>query len=441
MQTLKYCLENINHVSLAQKTLTKRKKLFIFEHERTYDKNITTSYRGADCMQIFSNTIKILAMTAFNTQKKKMIPLTDKEKHSYEKHKYCHICRKKFIDDEEDKRYKNYRKVRDHDHYTGKFRGAAHSICNLRYKIPKEFPVVFHNGAKYDYHFIIKELVRKMDDNMDCLGEEAEKYITFKVPLKKENKNGSLTTYKLKFIDSYRFMNTSLSNLTDNLSEINKQECKKCKINCNYITHKNEVLIYKCKECNNKSCKSITPLKEKFSNIYNLANNDNNKFILLLKKGVYPYDYMDSWGKFNENLLPLKKKFYNNLYQEDITKEDYKHAQKVWSTFSINNLGEYHDLYVQSDTLLLADIFENFRDTCTKIYQLDPTHFLSAPGLAWQTCLKKANVKLELLTDINMLLMVEQGIRGGICQAVHRYATANNKYMKNYNRNVMSSYL
>ena len=204
MQTLKYCLENINHVSLAQKTLTKRKKIFIFEHERTYDKNITTSYRGADCMQIFSNTIKILAMTAFNTQEKKMIPLTDKEKHSYEKHKYCHICRKKFIDDEEDKRYKNYRKVRDHDHYTGKFRGAAHSICNLRYKIPKEFPVVFHNGAKYDYHFIIKELVRKMDDNMDCLGEEAEKYITFKVPLKKENKNGSLTTYKLKFIDSYR---------------------------------------------------------------------------------------------------------------------------------------------------------------------------------------------------------------------------------------------
>ena len=110
------------------------------------------------------------------------------------------------------------------------------------------------------------------------------------------------------------------------------------------------------------------------------------------------------------------KDFYNTLNQTDITKEDYEHAQKVWNTFNIKNLGEYHDLYVQSDTLLLADIFENFRETCQRIYKLDPTHFLSAPGLAWQACLKITKVKLELLTDANMLLMVEEGIRGGICQ-------------------------
>ena len=117
------------------------------------------------------------------------------------------------------------------------------------------------------------------------------------------------------------------------------------------------------------------------------------------------------------------------------------HSQKVWEVFEIKNLDEYHDLYVQCDTLLLAGVFENFRDKCIEIYELDPAHFLSAPGLAWQVCLKKTKVELELLTDIDMLLMVEKGTRGGICQAIHRYAKANNKYMKNYDKNIESSYL
>ena len=106
--------------------------------------------------------------------------------------------------------------------------------------------------------------------------------------------------------------------------------------------------------------------------------------------------------------------------------------------FQIKNLVEYHDLYVQCDTFLLADVFENFRNKCIEIYKLDPAHFLSAPGLAWQACLKKTKVKLELLTDIDMLLMVEKGIRGGTCQVIHRYAKTSNKYMKNYNKDVMS---
>ena len=108
--------------------------------------------------------------------------------------------------------------------------------------------------------------------------------------------------------------------------------------------------------------------------------------------------------------------------------------------FRIKNLGEYHDLYVQSDTLLLADVFENFRDNCMEIYELDTAHFLPAPGLSWQACLKKKKVNLELLTDIDMLLMIEKGIRCGICQAIHRHAKANNKYMKNYNKDIISSY-
>ena len=117
------------------------------------------------------------------------------------------------------------------------------------------------------------------------------------------------------------------------------------------------------------------------------------------------------------------------------------HAQRVWDAFGIRNLGEHHGLYVQTDTLLLAVVYEQFRDKCIKIYGLDPSHFLSAPGLAWQACIKKTNVNLELLTDVDMLLMIEAGIRGGMCQSVHRYAKANNKYMKNYDKSIESSYL
>ena len=118
---------------------------------------------------------------------------------------------------------------------------------------------------------------------------------------------------------------------------------------------------------------------------------------MLLKKGVYPYEYMDSWEKFNETSLPDKKAFYSELNKEGITDEDYAHAQKVWKVFEIKNLGEYHDLYVQCDTLLLADVFGNFRDKCIEIYKLDPAHFLSAPGLAWQACLKKTWVKFRVI--------------------------------------------
>ena len=141
---------------------------------------------------------------------------------------------------------------------------------------------------------------------------------------------------------------------------------------------------------------------------------------------------MDNWKRFDETLLPNKETFYNNLNMEDITDADYRHANKVFKAFKLKNLGEYHDLYVQSDTLLFADVFENFRNMCVKVNELDPAHFLTAPGLARQACLKKTDVELELLTDPNMLLMVEEGIRGRMCHAVHRYAKANNKYMKNY---------
>ena len=121
---------------------------------------------------------------------------------------------------------------------------------------------------------------------------------------------------------------------------------------------------------------------EKFLSVYRFCNGRLNKFVMLLRKGVYPYEYMDSWEKFNENALPPKKDFYSNSNLEDISDEDYKHAQKVWDVFEIRNLGEYHDLYVQSDTLLLSDIFEDFRNMYYNKYELDPVYFVSAHGLA-----------------------------------------------------------
>ena len=180
---------------------------------------------------------------------------------------------------------------------------------------------------------------------------------------------------------------------------------------------------------------------KKFKNTYSFCYNDFNKFILLLRKGIYPYEYMESWERFKETSLPSKQEFYSSLNMEDVDKIDYRHGNNVFKSFKLENLGDYYDLHVKSDTLLLADLFENFRDMCIKEYELDPAHFVSLPGLAWQACLKKTNIELELLTDYDMLLMVEKGIRGGICHSIHRYAKANNKYMQNYNNNEQSSYI
>ena len=234
-------------------------------------------------------------------------------------------------------------------------------------------------------------------------------------------------------------MASSLSKLVDNLSEgLDNNKCSDCGSNLDYIEIKNEKLFLECYNCKQRYKKKLNKeLIKRFACTYSFCNNDTtgstaepsssersssehiNKFIFLLRKGVYPYEYMDNWERFNETSLPSKESFYSNLNMENIEDIDYRHGNNVFNKFKLNNLGDYHDLYVQSDTLLLADVFENFRDMCLKEYELDPAHFLSLPGLAWQACLKKANVELELLTDYDMLLMVEEGIRGGICHSIH----------------------
>ena len=257
-----------------------------------------------------------------------------------------------------------------------------------------------------------------------------------------ENKNIDIT-YKINFIDSFRFMATSLSKLVDNLTDhIHNDKCAKCKSNLCFVNAVNKILTFECIDCKKEYKKGLNKkLIERFSNVFEFCNYDMNKFMVLLRKGVYLYEYMDEWNKFDEKKLPCKESFYSSLTMEDISDTDYKHANNVFRKFNLNNLGDYHDLYVRSDTLLLADVFENFRNACLSNYELDPTHFVSLPGLAWHACLKKTNVELELITDYDMLLMIEDGIRGGICHAIQRYAKANNKYMKDYDKNKESSYI
>ena len=205
---------------------------------------------------------------------------------------------------------------------------------------------------------------------------------------------------------------------------------------------KDDQLIFRCFKCKKNYRKDFNKeLIKRFANIYEFCNEDMNKFILLFRKGVYPYEYMDSWERFDKTSLPDKKAFYSSLNMEDITDVDHRHAKKVFKNLNDKTLGDDHDFYVQSDTLLLVDAFEDFRNKCIEIYELDPAHFLSALGLAWQACSKKTEVKLELLTNVNMLLVVDKEIRGEICHAIHRYAKANNKYMKNYDKNKESSYI
>ena len=154
-----------------------------------------------------------------------------------------------------------------------------------------------------------------------------------------------------------------------------------------------------------------------------------NQLNLFLRKGVYPYDYVDSMKKLDETNLPPKEAFFSKLTGEGITDEDYQNAHTVWKEFNIESMKDYHKLYNLSDVLLLADIFEKFRSICINHYGLDPAWYFSAPGVAWDATVKIAKIQLELLSDPDMLLMIESGIRGGIATISHLHAKANNEYM------------
>ena len=359
-----------------------------------------TDYRGEDCVEQFVDHVEKEVKRLYELYPQQpMAELTDVLKREYEAAKSCHICLKPFGDPEN-------RKVRDHCHYTGLYRGAAHNNCNMKYRIPDFVPIAFHNLSGYDAHLFIRELGKKFNkDDIGVIAENKEKYISFNVSIPVKiadvtDKNGKavIKKVKLRFIDSCRFMASSLDKLAGNLDD---DQCKN--------------------------------LRQFFD--------DEEHFKLMRRKGVYPYEYVDSWDKFEETELPSKEAFYSKLYMKGISDKDYEHAQKVWSSMKERTLGEYHDVYLKTDVLLLADVFETFRETCLEHYGLDPAHFYTAPGLAWKAALKHTGIQLELLRDVDMLLMFEQGIRGGITQAVKRYARANNRYMPDYNSDEASKFL
>ena len=327
---------------------------------------------------------------------KKMV-MTPEDEIDYEKATHCHICEGKLkkTDDKKEK------KVRDHCHLTGKFRGAAHNKCNLKFKIPKFYPVIFHNLSGYDSHLFIKNL-GKSEGKIDCIPCNEEKYISFtkEIIVDKfinEEKKEVEVKRKIRFIDSFKFMATSLDSLVKNLP------------------------------------------KESFKNITEFYEGDELK--LLLRKGVFPYDWFDNFGKLSSTSLPPKEAFHSILNDSGISEEDYIHAQNVWETFKMKTMRDYHDLYLKSDVLLLSDVFENFRDVCLDNYRLDPMFYYTAPGLAWDACLKINKVELELLSDYDMLMMVEKGIRGGVSMISTRYRKANNPYMKDYDPDQPTKYI
>ena len=314
---------------------------------------------------------------------KKMVPLTTQELREFLKAPICWICQKKFQE--------NDKKVRDHDHFTGKFRGAAHNQCNLQFKKPKFTPVIFHNLSGYDAHLFVKNL-GVSEGNIKCIPNNEEKYISFskEIVVDSYDKDGKKVEVKheIRFVDSFKFMASSLGGLVDNLKKSGLDK-----------------FVYLEKE-----------FKEKFE--------------LLTQKGIYPYDYMNSLEKFSETQLPAKEDFYSKLNDCGVTDKEYDYAQTIWEKFELKNLGEYHDLYLKTDVLLLADVFEEFRNICMENYSLDPAWYYTSPGLSWDALLKHSKVKLELLTDPDMLLMFEKGIRGGISMISNRHGRANNKYMK-----------
>ena len=363
---------------------TKRKQLNSY---------IKTKPEDPDAIDVFikwlEDDVKFLA----NITPKKMIFTKENEK-QFNMASDCWICGEELGND----------RVRDHCHYTGCYRGAAHNTCNLKYRKPESVPVFFHNLTGYDSHLFIKKLGSSNEkENIKCIPNNEEKYITFTKTIitgqytnkKGEEKN---KTFDIVFKDSLKFMSSSLGALVNNLP------------------------------------------KNGFKNISKYYTPEEVE--LIKQKGFYPYEFMDTEEKFNDTKLPPQEVFYSKLSGKGITEKNYKHAWNVWNTFKMKTFKDYHKLYNETDVLLLADVFENFRNLCLKIYGLDPVYYYTAPGLAWDACLKMTNINLELLSDPNMLLMFEKGIRGGISMISNRYGEANNKYMGNrFNKNKLSKYL
>ncbi|RLU20283.1 hypothetical protein DMN91_006890 [Ooceraea biroi] len=331
------------------------------------------SRRGEDCVSWFVGELSELArrvktILASNAPMRDFTP--EQREELRDAAASCHVCGKPFTAADA--------RVRDHCHLTGRYRGPAHSTCNLNCKDSHVIPVIFHNLSGYDAHFIIEDVANAFEGSVELLPLMKERYIAFtKNVANTEDGNGCGTCVKLRFIDSYKFLGASLDKLASYLD-------------------RSHVRILR-------------------SEFWHLSEED---FELLTRKGVFPYEYVDSADKLLETRLPPRESFHSSLTGDT-----------------------YSDLYLKTDVFLLADVFENFRNTCIRSYGLDPVHYYTLPGYTWDAMLLHTGIEFELLTDVDIVLFVERGVRGGLSQCSHRYARANNGYAPSYDPSELSTYL
>ena len=291
----------------------------------------TKTKEDEDISKVFVEKLTEVTKGIYNDfyRRPKPLRLTRAEQKSFDEAETCHICKKELLAD----------KVRDHCHFTGQYRGAAHNSCNLQCRKPMILPVIFHNLQGHDAHLFIKQIAR-LKGKLNCIPSTEEKYISFSKSIKVDEfysyKVGKMidVNFEIRFLDSFKFLQTSLANLVGNLQP---------------------------------------------DDFYNTKQVFKKNVDLLTRKGVYPYDYVSSLDKLSETQLPPKEEFYSQLNDEDISDDDYQHAIRVWNTFDCKTIRDYHNLYLKSDVLLLSDVFENFRKTCLKHYKLDPAHYYTSP--------------------------------------------------------------
>ena len=367
-------------------------------------------YRGDDAVDVFCKKInEIRDEIKEKMQEKKEIEMTDEDKKDFETDTHCFICGDKFMNSyKNEKEAEKYKKVRDHCHFTGKYRGCAHSMCNLNFcNRYFKIPVFFHNMKNYDGHSIIQNAEKLSNKKkIDVIAQNSEKFI-----------NIGFDSLSVK--DSFSFITASLEKLVSMTKYDNTDEKERSKwvlrdnwqSNFRYSS-KNDII--KTEKC----------------------------LGLLTEKGVYPYDYMNAFDKFNDEQLPSKEQFYSRLTEEGITNDDYTKAKQIWKHFDIKNMGEYHDLYLKTDVLLLTDVFENFRDMCLSYYGLDPVYYYTLPNFAFDAMLKLTGIEIDLVYNQEMYEMIEAGLRGGMTQTTCKKVEANNKYMgSDYDKNKASSYI
>jgi hypothetical protein len=385
-------------------------------HEYSKPIKIFNSSNPEEVIKNFIFDLEALAVESFkiSKQNEKNINISEEQKMKHKSTKKCFYCRSYFTD-------KNKR-VKHHDHITGQFINTCCNQCNLQFTYKKFLPVYIHNLKGYDSHLFVTGLFKygyqeNKTDNISCIPNNEERYISFSKKIKvdsyfklneKTKKMEEKTIYyELRFLDTFAFMASSIDSLSENLR---------------------------------KSSNNINDLRKVFKNTSEQFNKDD-EFLLMIEKGIYPYDYIDNYERLYETKLPNIEDFYSYLNNKECKLVDYNKAVNIWSKFQCSNLLDYHNLYLKTDVLLLADIWENFREVCYKNYNLDCEYYYTAPSLSFDSMLKYTKIELELLTCSKMFKFVESGIRGGISQISKRYAEANNKYMEKYDENKEESYI